>query len=296
MIKLDCTNYSIWKSRMKDLLFYKDMNDPIEANGTKPSEEDRKKTNKKTIDMIKQLIDQSIYHHVSSDVNPFNLWKKLSELFESKNAQNKAFLIRKLVNLKYNDGFLMAKHLSNFQNLVNQLNTMEIVLKDELLTLLLFSLLLDNLETWVVSRSNSTPNGKLTFNMVKDSLLNEETRRKGQGMASSSTHNEVLVVESSGKSHQRNSHRYNNRNKLKGKSMTRKDIKCFYCNKMGHLMKECKFLKRDKSRVKGKDKKEDKAKGTTTIVSNGEVVIVYDDNSINLACQVYEWVIDFDLF
>ncbi|CAJ1939908.1 unnamed protein product [Sphenostylis stenocarpa] len=34
----------------------------------------------------------------------YNLWKKLNELFESKNSLNKAFLIRKLVNLKYKDG------------------------------------------------------------------------------------------------------------------------------------------------------------------------------------------------
>nr|KYP32380.1 hypothetical protein KK1_046963 [Cajanus cajan] len=103
MIKLDSTNYSIWKSRMENLLFCRDLYDPIEASGTKPadkSEEDWKKANKKTIGMIRKWIDQRIYHHVSSETNAFNLWKKLSEIFEFKNAQNKAFLIRKLVNLK----------------------------------------------------------------------------------------------------------------------------------------------------------------------------------------------------
>nr|KYP40135.1 Retrovirus-related Pol polyprotein from transposon TNT 1-94 [Cajanus cajan] len=227
--------------------------------------------------MIRQWIDKNIYHHVSSETNAFNLWKKLSELFESKNAQNKAFLIRKLVNLKYKDGSSMAGHLSNFQNLVNQLNTMEIVLDDELLALLLLSLLPYSWETLVASLSNSAPNGKLTFNMVKDSFLNEETKRKGQGMDSSLTHNEALIMESRRRSHQRNSHRYDDRSKSKGRSRTRKDIKCFHCNKMGHLMKDC---------------REDKDKDTTTIVSNGEVVIVYNDNSINLALQEYEWVID----
>jgi len=38
----------------------------------------------------------------------------------------------------------MAEHLNNFQNIVNQFTTMEIVLDDELLALLLLSSLLDN--------------------------------------------------------------------------------------------------------------------------------------------------------
>jgi len=48
MIKLECTNYSIWKSRMEDLLFCKDLYDPIEEKGVKStskSDGDLKKIN-----------------------------------------------------------------------------------------------------------------------------------------------------------------------------------------------------------------------------------------------------------
>jgi len=68
----------------------------------------------------------------------------IKELFGSKNSLNKTCLIRKIVNLKYKDDSLMAEHLNNFQNIVNQFTTMEIVLDDELLALLLLSSLLDN--------------------------------------------------------------------------------------------------------------------------------------------------------
>ena len=160
------------------------------------SDGDWKKINRKTIGVIRQWIDQFIYHHVSSETLVYNLWKRLSELFESKNSLNKAFLIRKIVNLKYKDGFSMAEHLSNFQNMVNQFTTMEIVLDDELLALLLLSSLPDSQETLLVSLSNSAPNGKLTFDMVKDSLLNEEIRRKAGNKVISSSQNETLVMES----------------------------------------------------------------------------------------------------
>jgi len=176
--------------------------DPIEEKGVKPKgkiDGDWKKINRKTIGVIRQWINQSIYHHVSSETLAYYLWKRLSELFESKNSLNKAFLIRKIVNLKYKDGSSMAEHLSSFQNMVNQLITMEIILDDELLALLLLSSLLDSWKTLVVSLSNSDPKGKFTFDMVKYSLLNEEIRRKGSNKVISSSQNEALVMESRGR-------------------------------------------------------------------------------------------------
>ena len=82
------------------------------------------------------------------------LWEKLRSLYEKKKAQNKAFIARKLVNLKLKDGKSIAKHLSEFQDLVNQMVT-------KLQVLLLLSSLLDNWETLVVSLSNSASNGVL---------------------------------------------------------------------------------------------------------------------------------------
>ena len=51
----------------------------------------------------------------------------------------KIFAIRKLVNLKRQDGRSIAEHLSDFQDLVNQLCTMKLVLDDKLQALLLTS-------------------------------------------------------------------------------------------------------------------------------------------------------------
>ncbi|KAL6333646.1 hypothetical protein AAG906_028831 [Vitis piasezkii] len=65
-------------------------------------------------------------------------------------------MIKRLMNLKYKDDNSVAEHLSNFQELLNELS------------------LLDNWETLVVSLSNSIPNGVITVNMVKDNMFNEE--------------------------------------------------------------------------------------------------------------------------
>ena len=99
-------------------------------------------------------------------------------LYERKTTQNIAFVARKLVNLKLKEGRSVAENLSEFQDLVNQMVTMKLIIDDELQALLFLSSLLDNWEILVVSLSNSTPNGVLQLAMVKDSLFNDKQEEK----------------------------------------------------------------------------------------------------------------------
>ena len=101
-------------------------------------------------------------------------------LYERKTTQNKAFVARKLVNLKLKEGKSVTEHFSEFQNLVNQMVTMKLIIDDELQALLLLSSLLDCWETLVMSLSNSISTGVLQLAMVKNSLF-KETRRKDMG-------------------------------------------------------------------------------------------------------------------
>ena len=59
---------------------------------------------------------------------------------------------------------------------------MKVTLHEELHVLLLLSTLLDNWETLVVSSTNPISNGVLLLSIVKDSMLNDETRRKDAGI------------------------------------------------------------------------------------------------------------------
>ena len=122
----------------------------------------------------------SVFHHVSQETNAKALWEKLKGLYERKIAQNKAFVAKKLVNLKLKEGRSVVKHFTEFQDLVNQMITMKLIIDDELQALLLMSSLPDSWETLVVSFSNSAPSGVLQLAMVKDSLF-KETRRKDMG-------------------------------------------------------------------------------------------------------------------
>ena len=134
----------------------------------------------------------------------------------------------------------MSDHLSRFQDCVNRLSTMKMVLDEELQALILLSSLPDSWETLVVSLSNSAPNGVVTLAMVKDSMLNEELRRKELGITSESS---ALVTENRGRNVYRNSHDNDKRDKSKKRSKSRKGIICHYCKKPGHMKNECRKLK-----------------------------------------------------
>jgi gag-polypeptide of LTR copia-type len=87
---------------MENLLYCRDAYQPL--SDTKPSttsDKDWKITNRKIIALIRQWVDDFVYHHISIEINAKTLWEKFESLYERKNAQNKAFYIKKLANMKY---------------------------------------------------------------------------------------------------------------------------------------------------------------------------------------------------
>ena len=60
------SNWMIWKPRMEDSLFCKNLVAPLEGDISKPAEmrnEDWKKVDHKAVDYIRQWLDDSVFHH-----------------------------------------------------------------------------------------------------------------------------------------------------------------------------------------------------------------------------------------
>ena len=221
---------------------------------------------------------------MSQETNAEVLWEKLRSSYERKTAQNKSFITRKLVNLKLKKGKSIAEHISEFQDLVNKMVTMKLVIDDELQAILLLSSLPDRLETLAVSLSNSTSNGVLQLAMVKDSLLNEETRRKDMGKDIA----HALVIETRGRSKSRSS---KGQGKSRSRSESKGKFKCFCCDKEGHIKRNCKAWKNKQKEDKNK-KKVDDENTTTVIVLEDEILAIRQDDYCTVSDPYVEWVID----
>ncbi|KAG8369441.1 hypothetical protein BUALT_Bualt14G0014000 [Buddleja alternifolia] len=146
----------------------------------------------------------------------------------------------------------------------------------------------DSWDTLVVSVNNSTPNGDLTLQVVKDCLLNEESRRKEQAF---STEQNALVTENSDR-RGRNKSRgpQHQRDKSRGKSKIKGDFKCHYCGGPNHYERDCRKKKRDQKNGNNENKKDDK--DTTAVATDGDVVIIFDDAYVSSSCQETDWIID----
>ena len=104
---------------------------------------------------------------------------------------------------------------------------MKMNIDDEMQASLLLNSLPDSWETLVVTVSNSAPNGILTMEIVRDSLLNEEARRKEKGESSFGE----LVTKKQGKwekQERRGRSQSRNPHGSRGRSKSRKNIKCYH--------------------------------------------------------------------
>ncbi|KAJ0527304.1 putative RNA-directed DNA polymerase [Helianthus annuus] len=157
IVNLNGSNYHVWKDEEWNIL------------------------HRKVCGYIRQWVDDNVLNHISGETHARTLWNKLEELYARKTGNNKLFLIKQLINLKYNDGTPVTDHLNVFQGLINQLAGMGIKFEDEVQGLWLLGTLPDSWETFRTSLSNSAANGIITMEMAKSSILNEEMRRKSQG-------------------------------------------------------------------------------------------------------------------
>nr|AAW22872.1 hypothetical protein [Solanum lycopersicum] len=105
----------------------------------------------------------------------------------------------------------------------------------------LLSSLPDSWETLVVSISNSAPDGTISLDVIKESMFNEELRRKEMRVDIS----QALVVENRGRSKSRGP-KGRGKSKYRSKSKDGRDPTiCHYCSKQGHIQNVCYKLKRD---------------------------------------------------
>ena len=81
----------------------------------------------------------------------------------------------------------MTDHLNAFQSIVNQLVAMKMLMDDEMQASLLLCSLPNSQKTFVVTISNSIPNGALFMELMKGNLFDEETRRKGYNTENAQT-------------------------------------------------------------------------------------------------------------
>ena len=288
MVCLTGSNYHIWKGKMKDLLFVKKMHLPVFASNKPQSlnDEEWEFEHLQVCGYIRQWVEDNVRNHIVNETHAKSLWDKLETLYASKTGNNKLFLLKQLMNIRYKEGTPISDHINDFQGVLDQLSGMGVKFDDEIQGLWLLNTLPDSWETLRVSLTNSAPSGVVTMEYTKSGVLNEEMRRRSQASSSSASHSDVLVTEDRGRNKSRGQ---NDRGKSRSKSKSKyKNITCDYCHKNGHIMKYCYKHKRDMRQQKREGDNENRV----AVVANDNLLVSCDANAINLVRDESSWFVD----
>ena len=119
---------------MEDHMYCNDLHESITHENKSEGKKDNEceLLNRKVVAMIRKYIDQSLFEHVSTYTNVYELWTKLESLILKKTSGNKAHLVRRLVKLEYMDGQNMIEYLNTFKGIFNQLKKVDMNIDDEL--------------------------------------------------------------------------------------------------------------------------------------------------------------------
>ncbi|KAM0013352.1 putative ubiquitinyl hydrolase 1 [Helianthus debilis subsp. tardiflorus] len=168
---------------MEDLLYVNGFHQPIICS-EKPegmTEEEWNLLHRRVCGYIRHWVDENVLTHVSREVNARTVWSILEQLYAGNTCHSKLFLIKRLMGLRYHDETSMSDHLNIFWGIINQLSEIGVTIDEEVQGLLLLGTLPNSWETLGTSLLNSTPNGVISMELAKNSVLNEEMRRKSQG-------------------------------------------------------------------------------------------------------------------
>ena len=121
MITLNGSNYHTWKGKMEDLLYVKDYHLPVFTTEKPDNKSDAEWTliHRQVCGYIRQWVDDNVLNHISGETHARTLWDKLEELYARKTDNNKMFLMKQMMYLRYQDGTYMTDHVNVFHGFVN---------------------------------------------------------------------------------------------------------------------------------------------------------------------------------
>lgn len=221
--KLNGANYSVWKVKMELILIKEDLWDVVSS--PRPAEPNAAwlKKDGQARACIGLMVEDEQLVHFKDATNASDYWKRLKEHYEKPSLSTRVFVMKTICKMQLTDDEKMEIHINEMMRYIDQLAVMGDPLSESWTVAMLLRSLPESYDPLIVAlEARSDENLNLTF--VKGKLI-EESMRKVHKRSTSDT--AVMKV-------------------YKGKPQKDQQTnakKCFYCDKVGHLKKDCRFYK-----------------------------------------------------
>ncbi|KAJ0172070.1 hypothetical protein K1T71_012043 [Dendrolimus kikuchii] len=194
-------DYHNWKFAMRMVLIHEDLWECVQSKEVKDEKKDLKALAK-----ICLSVHSSVYSHVRNAKTAHEAWNNLEQAFQGKGLCRRLSLLRSLFSIKRNEHDCMDVYLSKVTEVVQQLDEIGSPLEDDFVAVIILSGLPSDYDPLIMTLENN--NMKLSSELVKSRLLQEEQRRAGSS--------ETVTA-----------------------MVAKKTVVCYKCHKSGHVQKNC---------------------------------------------------------
>ncbi|KAF6146759.1 hypothetical protein GIB67_004936 [Kingdonia uniflora] len=132
--KFNGLNFGVWKMQIEDYLYHKDLDLPLGGVQMKPLDFDAAKwarLDRKALVTVRLTLSSQILHIISKVTTMKGLMETLSAMYSEPSGVNKVHLLRCLFTLKMKDNGSVQAHISEFNTIHAQLESVKITFTEE---------------------------------------------------------------------------------------------------------------------------------------------------------------------
>nr|MCH9869693.1 retrotransposon gag domain-containing protein [Serratia marcescens] len=94
---------------------------------------------RQALGVVRLTLARNVAFNIINEKTTAGLMQALSNMYEKPSASNKVYLMRRLFNLKMGEGTSVADHVNEFNVIITQLASVDIMFPDEIKALILLS-------------------------------------------------------------------------------------------------------------------------------------------------------------
>ena len=181
--KLNGNNYQ-WKFSTRMYLLGKDLWDIVDGSevlGENATEDEQKKFKKRenlAISLVSLSVCPSLHIYIRNAKSSKEAWESLANRFEEKTLSRKIHYRRKLYSARMEKTITMETHINNLKTTSEYLEALDDEVQEKDLVMILISSLPDEYNN-LITTLESLKEDELTWTYVRDRLMNEFERKRG---------------------------------------------------------------------------------------------------------------------